>query len=165
MALPLNGGMPAMDFSSLGQLAELYQQPPQQLSLASLNPNGPMRPPGSMAPVFTPEGSGRGSWYSQLPQKGWVDREDKPNSAAYHVNGAPIPDAQQGIALPSRATLGQYFDVTGPDGKVHRLQQTDIGPARWTGKSIDISAAAADQMGYSPKNFPTGAKFSWRPAR
>lgn len=159
-ALPNGYGMPALNFSALGQLAELYQQPPQQLSLASLNPNGPMRPPGSMAPVFTPEGSGRGSWYSQLPNKGWVDLQDKPNS-----NKLGVPDDQQGIALPSNKTLGQWFDVTGPDGKVHRLQQTDTGPARWTGKSIDISAAAADQMGYSPKNFPTGGKFSWRPAR
>lgn len=103
--------------------------------------------------------SGKGSWYSQLPQYGWVDREDRPGS-----NALGVPDEKQGIALPSRATLGQWFDVTFPDGQTHRLQQTDVGPAKWTGKGIDISAAAAHEAGYSPKNFPTGGNFTWKPA-
>jgi succinate dehydrogenase / fumarate reductase, flavoprotein subunit len=30
--------------------------------------------------------------------------------------------------------------------KTYRLQQTDIGPAKWTGRGIDISAAAASKM-------------------
>jgi hypothetical protein len=103
--------------------------------------------------------SGKGSWYSQLPQYGWVDREDRPGS-----NALGVKDENQGIALPSRSTLGRWFDVTFPDGTTHRLQQTDVGPAKWTGKGIDISAAAAHQAGYSPKNFPTGGNFTWKPA-
>lgn len=100
-------------------------------------------------------GSGRGSWYSQAP--GWVDLEDRPGS-----NALGVPDFQQGIALPSRKTLGKWFDVTFPNGQVYRLQQTDIGPGKSTGRNIDISAAAARAAGYTPRTFPTDqGKFSW----
>jgi hypothetical protein len=105
------------------------------------------------------EQSGKGSWYSQLPEHGWIDRQDKPGS-----NALGVPDSQQGIALPSKSTLGQWFDVTAPNGETFRLQQTDIGPSTRTGRGIDISAAAAHQMGYTPKDFPTDGGFSWKPA-
>src|SRR5207245_303742 len=100
----------------------------------------------------------RGSWYSQLPGKGWVDRGDKPGS-----NVLRVPDSMQGIALPSRSTLGQWFKVTTPDGREFITQQTDVGPARRTGRGIDISAALADRMGYKPGTFPTGGKFTYAP--
>lgn len=160
--MALNGyGMPRLDFRSL---AEIGQAAPQAgLSLADLGQLPPAAQKSWAASVANPDGSmtGRGSWYSQFQGKNnWVDREDRPGS-----NALGVADANQGIALPSRKTLGQWFDVTGPDGNVHRLQQTDIGPAGWTGKGIDISAAAAERMGFTPKNFPTGGHFSWRPAR
>jgi hypothetical protein len=60
--------------------------------------------------------------------------------------------------------LGQWFDVTAPNGETFRLQQTDVGPSTRTGRGIDISAAAAHQMGYTPKDFPTDGGFSWKPA-
>lgn len=117
--------------------------------------------PAGTAPLGADAQSGKGSWYSQYQgQHSWVDKGDKPGSAA--LQGTP--DWAQGIALPSRRTLGQWFDVQGPDGKIHRVQQTDLGPAKWTGRGIDISAAAAERMGYTPKNFPTNASWSWRPA-
>src|SRR5262245_20608685 len=128
-------------------------------------------PPGTGGPpVSGPQGtgagtggsarSGRGSGYSQYQGKHvWRDTGDKPGS-----NALGVPDSQQGIALPSRSTLGKWFDVTAPNGQTYRLQQTDIGPAKWTGRGIDISAAAAEKMGYSPKNFPTNGSFTWRPA-
>jgi hypothetical protein len=100
---------------------------------------------------------GKGSWYSQFRGKHkWVDTGDKPNSSALGVK-----DHQQGIALPSRKTLGHWFLVTAPNGKTLELQQTDIGPAKWTGRGIDIAAVAAEKFGYSPKNFPTDAIFTW----
>ncbi len=105
------------------------------------------------------EQSGKGSWYSQLPEHGWIDRQDKPGS-----NALGVPDSEQGIALPSKSTLGQWFDVTAPNGETFRLQQTDVGPSTRTGRGIDISAAAAHQMGYTPKDFPTDGGFSWKPA-
>lgn len=110
-------------------------------------------------PDFAPLGdvgrTVRGSWYSQLPQYGWRDPEDRPGS-----NALGVPDTQQGIALPSRATLGQWFNVTTPDGRIYRLQQTDVGPGRSTGRGVDISAAAAHAMGYTPGTFPTDANFT-----
>src|SRR5262245_60491867 len=100
----------------------------------------------------------RGSWYSQFPQAGWVDYEDRPGS-----NALGVPDEMQGIALPSRRTLGQWFNVTAPGGQTLRLQQTDVGPAARTGRGIDISAAAAHKFGYTPNTFPTDAAFSYAP--
>ena len=101
----------------------------------------------------------RGSWYSQLPPFGWFDSGDKPNS-----NALGVPDWQQGIALPSRRTLGQWYNVTPPGETIpYPMQQTDTGPAPWTGRGVDISAAAAHQMGYTPQTFPTDAQFKIEP--
>lgn len=101
----------------------------------------------------------RGSWYSQLPPFGWFDREDKPGS-----NALGVPNAQQGIALPSRGTLGQWYNVTPPGESLpFPMQQTDVGPAKWTGRGVDISAAAAHQMGYTPQTFPTDAGWKVEP--
>src|SRR5262245_60371927 len=101
----------------------------------------------------------RGSWYSQLPAFGWFDAGDKPGS-----NALGVPDWQQGIALPSRRTLGQWFNVTPPGATIpYPFQQTDTGPAWWTGRGTAISAAAAHQMGYTPKTFPTDAQFKIEP--
>ena len=101
----------------------------------------------------------RASWYSQLPPFGWFDPQDRPGS-----NALRVPDWQQGIALPSRRTLGQWFNVTPPGGGIpYPQQQTDTGPAPWTGRGVDISAAAANQMGYTPRDFPTNASFKIEP--
>lgn len=104
---------------------------------------------------------GKGGWYSQYQGKyKWVDTGDKPNS-----NALGVPDDQQGIALPSRNTLGDWFMVTAPNGETLRLRQTDIGPASWTGRKIDIAAVAAEHFGYTPDNFPTDkGLFTWYPA-
>jgi hypothetical protein len=99
----------------------------------------------------------KGSWYSQNPPA-WIDREDEPNS-----NALGVPDSQQGIALPERATLGKWFITRAPNGWEGRAQQTDLGPHPRTGRGIDISAALAAKMGYTPNTFPTDGLFSWRP--
>lgn len=103
--------------------------------------------------------SGRGSWYSQYRGRyTWTDPGDAPGSAALGV-----PDDAQGIALYDRSTLGDWFAVTAPNGVTSIEQQTDIGPHPKTGRSIDISAAAAERFGYSPKTFPTDSIFRWHP--
>jgi len=100
-----------------------------------------------------------GSWYSQLPFAGFYDNADRPGS-----NALGVPDSQQGIALPSRRGLGKWFLVTPPgQSQPFPLQQTDTGPAPYTGRGVDISAAGAHQMGYNPKNFPTDANFKVEP--
>ena len=105
-----------------------------------------------------PAASGKGSWYSQYEGKySWVDTGDKPNS-----NALGVPDDEQGLAFYNQATLGKWFMVKAPNGKTLKLQQTDIGPHPNTGRKIDIAAVAAEAFGYSPKNFPTDAIFSWR---
>jgi hypothetical protein len=73
-----------------------------------------------------------------------------------------VPNYVPGIALPSRSGLGKMHEVTTPDGRTFMLPQTDIGPAARTGRGIDISASAAEQMGYSKKDFPTDQPFSYR---
>jgi hypothetical protein len=40
--------------------------------------------------------------------------------------------------------------VTGPDGLSRRIRQIDVGPAKWTGRGIDFSGPAKDQLGYDP---------------
>jgi hypothetical protein len=110
----------------------------------------------------TPSGpllSGKGSWYSQYQGKYiWIDNGDAPNS-----NALGVSDADQGVSFFNSSTLGKWFEVHAPNGVVSIEQQTDIGPASSTGRSIDISAAAAERFGYSPKNFPTDGIFQWWP--
>jgi peptidoglycan hydrolase-like protein with peptidoglycan-binding domain len=102
--------------------------------------------------------SGKGSWYSQYEGRyDWNDPGDKAGS-----NALRVPDDAQGISFFNSGTLGRWFEVQYPNGKKFIEQQTDIGPAPWTGKKIDISAAAAERAGYSPDNFPTGAIIKWR---
>lgn len=65
-----------------------------------------------------------------------------------------------GIAIYNRATLGGYWRVT--DTKTGRsavLRQTDLGPAPWTGRKIDITYSALNRFGYSEHNFPTDSPF------
>jgi hypothetical protein len=74
-----------------------------------------------------------------------------------------VPDSAQGVSFLDSSTLGRWFEVEYPNGHRSIEQQTDIGPSRWTGKKIDISGAAAERAGYSPRNFPTGGIIKWRP--
>jgi hypothetical protein len=57
-----------------------------------------------------------------------------------------------GIALPTREGLGKMYNVVGPDDRVTRLPQIDVGPAAWTGRGIDFSGPAAKSLGYDPTN-------------
>lgn len=111
------------------------------------------------APQPTNVMTSKGSWYSQYDGKyHWHDSGDAPGSAALGV-----PDDAQGIARPGKDTLGTWFMVRAPNGKVSLEIQTDLGPAAFTGRTIDISAAAAERFGYSPANFPTDSIFTFWP--
>lgn len=103
-----------------------------------------------------PEGTVKGSWFGQY--RGWHD----PDSGTQTASGISLNEP--GIALPSRKTLGQWFDVTAPNGKTMRVRQTDLGPAKWTGRGVDITASLADKFGYKPNNFPTDEGFRVTPA-
>jgi hypothetical protein len=51
--------------------------------------------------------------------------------------------------------LDGYWRVTAPNGRVAILRQTDIGPAPWTGRKVDITYSALGEFGYNESNFPT----------
>lgn len=111
------------------------------------------------APQPTNVMTSKGSWYSQYDGKyHWHDSGDAPGSAALGV-----PDDAQGIARPGHDTLGTWFMVRAPNGKVSLEIQSDLGPAAFTGRTIDISAAAAERFGYSPQSFPTDSIFTFWP--
>jgi murein DD-endopeptidase MepM/ murein hydrolase activator NlpD len=116
------------------------------------------RGPGSTG-VAGPTGGGgsandrktvKGSWFGNAP--GWVDKSEP--------KGSPKSN-RPGIALPS-GKIGEMYEVTTPDGRTFTLPLTDHGPNKRTGRGIDITAAAANQMGYTSKNFPTDKPFSYR---
>jgi hypothetical protein len=103
---------------------------------------------------------GKGSWYSQFNGiHNWRDSGDAPNS-----NALGVPDYCQGISFYNHETLGKWFELYAPNGQSLLVQQTDIGPAPWTGRKIDIAAVTAERLGYSPENFPTNGSFAWRRA-
>ena len=135
--------------------------PATAAELGVLSSPAALPPPIPPAPTgIVPWQSGKGSWYSQYEgvHGKWRDPGDAPGSSALGV-----PDNAQGVSFLDPSRLGQWFEVEFPNGHKSIEQQTDIGPSAWTGKKIDVSAAAADRAGYSPQNFPTGAIIKWRP--
>lgn len=74
------------------------------------------------------------------------------------ASGAPV--TQPGIAVYNRATLGGWWLLKLPNGKLTTIQQTDIGPAPYTGRKFDFTYSALPSLGYSEKNFPTNASIS-----
>lgn len=71
-------------------------------------------------------------------------------------DGKPVSDP--GIAVYNTATLNGYWRVTFPNGRTAVLQQTDIGPAPWTGRVLDVLYSALPYIGYSQDDFPTGVE-------
>ena len=96
--------------------------------------------------------STKGSWYG-----GPRDAQDNDRPA---LQGAT--NKVPGIARFDRSTLGDTFEVRAPNGKTIRVRQTDIGPAPWTGKGLDVNYTAVKALGYTEGNFPTGAKLQYR---
>jgi hypothetical protein len=133
--------------------------------------------------VFTGLGGNQGAWERQLPAGQYEFRHGDTAPAApapaatpgggNTVRGSYFTDPSTasglsaaehpGIALPSRAGLGKMYEVTGPNGQTAILPQIDVGPAKWTGRGIDISGPAAKRLGLSASgNFPTDAKFTYK---
>lgn len=123
-----------------------------------------------------PHGSGKGSWFGQFGfgpygagQSAYVWRDGGDNGQNASGDKQTVP----GIALPTRATLGKYYNVTAPNGKTLRLKHVDVGPRNeeffknfpsydnpknrrgQVSRAVDINAPAAEAFGYTPKNFPT----------
>lgn len=69
------------------------------------------------------------------------------------ASGAPT--STPGIAVYNQTTLKGYWKVTTPNGHTQVIQQTDIGPAPWTGRIMDFTYSSLHLFGYDESNFPT----------
>jgi hypothetical protein len=96
------------------------------------------------APISSTELKGKVSWFG-----GPKDSTDSGHTALGLTTATP------GIAVYDQSTLGGYWKVTTANGRSHVIRQTDIGPAPWTGRVVDITYSALDLFGYSEGNFPT----------
>ncbi|HZD66044.1 MAG TPA: hypothetical protein VE152_08100 [Acidimicrobiales bacterium] len=90
---------------------------------------------------------------------GWFGGLDDPIDPGITASG--IPESQPGMATYYQSTLGGYWLVTAPNGRTVVLQQTDVGPAPWTGRAFDFTYSALPELGYTETDIPTGtAHFS-----
>jgi hypothetical protein len=64
--------------------------------------------------------------------------------------------AEAGIALYEHDTLGKRFRVA-IKGHSAVLPHTDVGPAPFTHRLIDVTGAGARKLGFDPRHFPTHA--------
>lgn len=104
------------------------------------------RIPGTDRPAQT-SGQGFASFYGNRPDLGFVDTGDKGRKG--------VSERDQGIALGSAATLGDYHYLTDPHtGLTHVAQQTDTGPNIRTQALTDIHASQLNRMGYTKDTFP-----------
>jgi len=90
--------------------------------------------------------SGKTSWFG-----GPNDRENTGTALG-------LPDTVRGLAVYNQSTLGGYWRVRWPNGRVSIERQVDIGPAPWTGRKIDFTSAAIRANGYTEQNFPTDSR-------
>lgn len=88
--------------------------------------------------------AGKGSWYGGPNDSG---DNNRPASG--------IPNTVPGFAMYNRSTLGKLFRVVSPRGRSLNIRQTDIGPAPWTGRKVDLNYTAIKRFGYTESNFPT----------
>lgn len=89
---------------------------------------------------------GQGSWFG-----GPHDSTDSGHTASGGTTREP------GIAVYNRATLGGYWRVRAPNGRTVVVRQTDLGPAPFTNRKIDVTYSALGKFGYNEGNFPTSA--------
>lgn len=93
--------------------------------------------------------------YANDAAYGWVDHGDNNIPAL-----AGASNENPGIAIYNSATLGSWWRVcwlARPRATGCRwVLQSDFGPARWTGRLIDINAVASRKLwGISAWRFPT----------
>lgn len=92
--------------------------------------------------------AGKVSWFG-----GPADSTDSGHTANGETTKTP------GIAVYNHGTLGGYWRVKAPNGKTAVLKQTDIGPAPWTGRKIDVTYSALNKFGFNEHDFPTDSHF------
>jgi hypothetical protein len=88
----------------------------------------------------------------------WFGGPHDPTSGPTTADGKPVSDP--GIAVYDTATLNGYWWVSFPNGRAAVLQQTDIGPAPWTGRMLDVLYSALPYIGYTEQDFPTDSQIT-----
>lgn len=88
----------------------------------------------------------------------WFGGPGDPTDSGHTANGETTKTP--GIAVYNHSTLNGYWRVRAPNGKTVVLKQTDIGPAPWTGRKIDVTYSALGKFGFGEHNFPTDSQFS-----
>jgi hypothetical protein len=118
--------------------------------------------------------TGKASFYGNYRgQQNWVDKGDMDKYGRPLPGYSGTPLDVPGIALPTTVTAGgagkqagDWFAVTGPDGRTFYAPQVDVGPGKRTDRIVDINAPLAEAMGYVPdevkggRHFPTDANFT-----
>lgn len=87
--------------------------------------------------------TGRTSWFGG------------PNDSMNVGTALGLPDTVRGIAVYNQQTLGGYWRVHWPNGRVSIERQVDIGPSPTGGRKIDFTSAAIQANGYTENNYPT----------
>jgi hypothetical protein len=127
--------------------------PPDATRLVPKQDYKPSDPSGGGA-QDVPGGRGLATWFSRGTDpsgKLWGDpsARDAPSS-----NVLGVADPYQGISLPSKSTVGDFYYVKDPNtGLTHVIQQSDVGPGVRTQKLVDVSVAKLSQLGYTQKSF------------
>lgn len=96
--------------------------------------------------------TGRASTYASDPVTGFVDHADNNRPAL-----AGATNDRPGIAVLNRSTLGLWWRVCSPWRVCRWVRQTDIGPAAFTGRVLDINSVAVRVLWQMPQGdeFPT----------
>lgn len=82
-----------------------------------------------------------------------------PNDAmAGDQTATGVSTSEPGVAVYNQKTLGGYWQIRFPNRRVVALKQTDIGPAPWTKRVLDVTYSALAQIGYTEQSFPTDAR-------
>jgi rare lipoprotein A len=69
-----------------------------------------------------------------------------PGKKCQTANGEHFDGRSLTAAMPSRKYLGRHYSVS-YEGKSVVVRINDVGPAKWTGRGIDLSRAAAARLG------------------
>ena len=88
----------------------------------------------------------------------WFGGPQDPSAQGTPASGIPI--TQPGIAVNNAATLKGWWLLKLPNDELTMIQQTDRGPAAWTGRAFDFTYSALPKLGYTQQNFPTDANVS-----
>lgn len=96
--------------------------------------------------------SGHASTYASDPVTGFVDHADNNRPAL-----AGATNDQPGIAVLNQSTLGLWWRVCSPWHVCRWVRQTDIGPASFTLRVLDINSVAVRVLWQMPQGdeFPT----------